>query len=361
MQKIRWGIIGAGNIAQPFAQDVHSLPDAEMLAVASRSLDKAKQFANDLNIPRAYGSYSDLVSDPDVDIVYIATPHVFHKEQSLLCLEHGKPVLVEKPFTMSAAEAEEIFACARARNLFCMEAMWTRFIPAMRKAVELIEAGALGDIQMISASLGFYNEFNPENRLFNPQLGGGALLDLGVYPLALIMQLLGRPSTILSTMIPGETGVDEYAAALLGFPGGQIAQLTTSIRAPQRNDAFITGTRGILHINAPLYRPTHLTLTPFSATAQALSQNNSLLARIKENELARSAYRRGKRVFSRLLGEQQIKINCNGNGYGYEIAEAGRCLRAGKLESSIMPLDDTLAIMQTMDAIRQQWQISAHT
>ncbi len=360
MQRIRWGIIGAGNIARSFAQDVHSLPDAEMLAVASRSVEKAKQFASDLNIPRAYGSYIDLVSDPDVNIVYVATPHVFHREHSLLCLAHGKPVLVEKPFAMTAADAEEVITAARERNLFCMEAMWTRFIPAMRRAVEVIESGELGDIVMISASLGFYNEFSPEHRLFNPKLGGGALLDLGVYPLSFIIQLLGRPSTISSTAILGDTGVDEYTAVLLGFPGGQIAQLATSIRSTQRNDAFITGTRGVLHIHPPLNRPTQLTISPFSSTGRELSQNNSLLARMKENEMARGVYRRGKRVFSQLMGEQKLKIKCAGNGYVYEIAEAGRCLRAGQIESDLMPSDETLAVMHTMDAIRQQWQVDTN-
>ena len=357
MKKIRWGIIGAGNIALAFAQDVHLLPDAEVLAIGSRSLNKAEQFANKLNIPRPYGKYNDLVSDSDIDVVYIATPHVFHKEHALLCLEHGKSILVEKPFTTSAAEAAEVIKFARHKKLFCMEAMWMRFIPAMRKTVEFIKSGELGDIQMISASLGFYNEIDPEHRLFNPDLGGGALLDLGVYPLSFIMQILGRPSTISSKAIIGETNVDEYAAVLFGFPGGQIAQLTTNIRATQRNDAYIIGTSGTMLVHAPLYRPTKLTLSRNSSPIGELSQNNELIARLKENKAARSAYRQWKRFSSLLQGTQNLKINCDGNGYGYEITEVGQCLRASNIESKIMPLVETLAIMETMDNIRQQWPI----
>jgi len=238
-----------------------------------------------------------------------------------------------------------------------MEAMWMRFIPAMRKTVEFIKSGELGDIQMISASLGFYNEIDSEHRLFNPDLGGGALLDLGVYPLSFIMQILGRPSTISSKAIIGETNVDEYAAVLFGFPGGQIAQLTTNIRATQRNDAYIIGTSGTMLVHAPLYRPTKLTLSRNSSPIGELSQNNELIARLKENKAARSAYRQWKRFSSLLQGTQNLKINCDGNGYGYEITEVGQCLRASNIESKIMPLVETLAIMETMDNIRQQWPI----
>lgn len=352
MKKIGWGILGAGNIARSFAQDLRLLPDAELLAVGSRSLDKAQQFADGLRIPRAYGSYDDLVADPDVDVVYIATPHVFHKEQSLLCLNAGKGILVEKPFTMSAAEAREVVACARERNLFCMEAMWMRFAPAMREVVKLVEQNVIGDLRVITASLGFYNAFDAEHRLFNPKLGGGAMLDLGVYPLSLIVQLLGRPSTIFGQSITGLSGVDEHAAASLGFPGGAVAQLSANISAHNRNDAFIIGTEGSITIHPPLYCPTTLTVKKFAASGSTSFGDQSLAGRLKNIPLIRNSYRLFKRAAGRLRGSQAMRYAYTGNGYYHEAAEVGRCLQAGLIESPVMPLDETIVIMETLDAIR---------
>ncbi len=355
MKKIGWAILGAGNIARSFAQDLRLLPDAELLAIGSRSMDKAQQFANELQVPRAYGSYEDLVADPDIDVVYIATPHVFHKDQSLLCLNAGKGILVEKPFTMNAAEAREVVACARERNLFCMEAMWMRFAPAMREVVKLVEQNVIGDLQMITASLGFYNAFDPQHRLFNPDLGGGAMLDLGVYPLSLIVQLLGRPLTISSQASIGASNVDENAAVLLGFPDGKMAQLSTNIRAHNRNDAFLIGSQGSIYIHPPLYCPTTLTVQKFAASSPGALNQNSLVGRLKRNQFVRNMYQLLKGARRLLRGDQAIQLPSEGNGYLYEAAEAGRCLQAGLIESAIMPHDETIAIMETMDAIRDQW------
>ncbi len=359
MKPIRWGILGAGRIARLFAQDLRLLPDNELAAVGSRSAEKAQRFAADLQAPRApqapqaYGSYEALVADADVDVVYIATPHVFHKEQSLLCLEAGKHILVEKPFTMTAVEAREIVAYAREQNLFCMEAMWMRFVPAMQKAVELLKNGAIGDVRTMSASLGFYNEFDPQHRLFDPALGGGAMLDLGIYPLSLIFQVMGRPSTITSQSIVGASGVDEHTAVLLGFPGGQIATLSTSIRGNGRNDAFIMGTQGSLYLHPPILRPPAFTINRHPAPASKPRQLNPLIARLKGNPFAYRMMQQTRRLIQRMRGGQKTAIATQGHGYSYEAAEVSRCLHQNLLESSTMSLDETIAIMETMDVIRE--------
>ena len=190
---IRWGILGTGRVAGRFAQALRELDDARLLAAGSRRLATAEAFARHHGVERAYGSYAQLAADPDLDIVYVASPHALHREHSLLCLEAGRAVLCEKPFALNATEAREVIASARSRGLFCMEAMWTRFLPAMRRLTELVDAGAIGELRMVTAQLGFPSEPDPSSRLFDPALGGGALLDLGVYPLALASQLLGRP------------------------------------------------------------------------------------------------------------------------------------------------------------------------
>ena len=352
MKIIRWGILGTGRIAQAFAQDLCQLPNNELMAVGAESLQDARQFAAEFSSPHAYGSYDELVADPEIDIIYIVTPVVFHKEHIFLCLKAGKPVLVEKPFSMTAIEARQITAYARSQNLFCMEAMWMRFIPAMQKAIELLKSDAIGDIYMISASLGFYNAFDPQHQLFDPALGGGAILDMGIYPLSLIYQLLGEPSAVSSQAHIGASGVDEQTAVLLGFPDGQIASLSAGIRGNGRNDAFIMGTRGTMHIHTPLYRPTVLTISQYKPSTTKSAQNSSFITRIRENPLAHKLYQQSQKIVRRIRGNQQIKVSCDGHGYGYEAAEAARCLQEGLRESPVMPLDETIAIMMIMDTIR---------
>ena len=336
MDIIRWGILGTGRIARAFAQDLQRLPDSSLAAVGAASLEEARQFATALKLPRAYGSYAELAADPEIDIIYIVTPAAFHKEHAFLCLDAGKAVMVEKPFALTAVDARQIADYARSKNLFCMEAMWMRFIPAMQEAVRLLKSGVIGDIYMISASLNLYHEFDPQHPLFDPQRGGGAMLDLGVYPLSLIHQLLGRPSAVSSQAYVGASGVDENTAVLLHFPDGQIASLSAGIRGNGRNDALIMGTRGTLHIHSPLYRPTVLTVEQHESAA--------------DSPPVRKLYKKIKRWIN---GREQLKISCNGHGYGYEAAEAAQCLRENQLESLIISLDDSIAIMETMDAIRR--------
>lgn len=317
--QFRWGILGAGSIARKFVTGVQALADHAVVAVGSRQQATADKFADDFKIPHRHASYEALAADPEVDAIYVATPHPMHKENTLTCLRAGKAVLCEKPFTINAAETQELIAEARQRKLFLMEAMWTRFIPIVREAHRLIKEGAIGPVRMISADFGFRAGFDPTSRAFDPALGGGALLDVGIYPLSLASMILGTPDRIAGLAELGQTGVDEQSAFILGYPQGQLAILSTAVRTNTPHDAVIMGETGMIRLHPPFWIPKRMTLTVS-----------------------------GK-------GAQEIEIPYTANGYNYEAAEVATCVRAGKLESAIMPLDESLAIMQTMDAIRAQW------
>lgn len=315
---LRWGIIGPGNIAKRFATGLKALPDARIIAIGSRTPGKADTFAGEFDVPHRHDSYQALVSDPDVDAVYVATPHPYHREHSLLALQAGKPVLCEKPFTINANEAGEIVRVAREKKVFAMEAMWSRFFPLMTRVRELLQSGAIGEVRMLQADFGFRSGVNPEGRLFKPALGGGALLDVGVYTVSLASMLLGTPDRITALATMGETGVDEQSAMLFGYSNGAIALLSTAIRTNTPHEATIIGTDGYLKIHRSWWTPKTMTLT-----------------------------KNGK--------EEVIEVPFEGNGFHYEAAEVARCLRAGKLESDVMPLDESLSVMKTMDEVRAQW------
>lgn len=319
MDKIRWGILSTGKIAAKFAEGLAVLPDAELVAVGSRTSAAAEAFGARYGISRRHGSYEALAADPDVDVIYIGTPHPLHKENSLLALQHGKAVLCEKPFTLNAAEAAEVIALAREKRLFLMEAMWMRYIPAIVKVRELLAAGAIGEVRLVAADFGFRAEFDPQSRLFAPELGGGALLDVGIYPLSLAYMVLGAPAHVTGLAHLGTTGVDEQSAFLLRYPAGQLAVLYGANRLETPVEATMMGTAGRIRIHSPMHHPTRLTLI-------------------------RSGHE-----------EELLEVPMIGNGYNYEAAEVMRCLRAGELESPVMPLAETLAIMQTMDQLRAQW------
>jgi predicted dehydrogenase len=316
---IRWGILGTGRIAGLFASGLRALPDAEIAAVGSRTPEAADAFGDKFDIPRRHASYAALADDPDVDVIYVATPHTLHRENTLLCLAAGKPVLCEKPFGINAREATEMIAAARERGLFLMEAMWSRYYPAMVRARELLAAGAIGEPRMLTADLGFRAPINPAGRLFNPALGGGALLDVGIYPVSLASMVFGPPADIVSRAHLGATGVDEQAAMILGYPAGQLAVLYTAIRVVTPHEAIIMGTDGTLRIGLDWHKPDRLTLG-----------------------------RPGQ-------PDETIPLPFVGNGYNYEAAEVMACLRAGRVESALMPLDESHTIMRTLDAIRAQW------
>jgi predicted dehydrogenase len=320
--KIRWGILGPGRIAHNFAQGLAVLPDAELLAVGSRSQANADAFGAEFDVPHRYASYQALVADPEVDVIYVATPHSSHRESSLLCLRAGKAVLCEKPFTVNAVEAEEVIALARERGLFLMEAMWTRFLPAFDKIRELLSQGVLGELRMLIADFGFRAPFNPQSRLFDPRLGGGALLDVGVYLVSLASMAFGSPPVRISSLAHlGSTGVDEQSAMILGYERGELAVLATAVRTPTPQEAHLLGTEGQLRIHTQWWKPDTLTL---SLPGQE---------------------------------DQVIHLPFQGNGYNYEASEVMNCLREGKTESAVMPLDETLNIMRTMDRIRTQWDL----
>ena len=318
-EKIRWGILGPGRIARKFATGLQSCEDAELFAVGSRSLENANRFGDEFGVPQRHGSYQALASDPDVDVIYIATPHPFHMQNALLCLDHGKAVLCEKPFTINATQAEKVIATAREKQIFLMEAMWSRFLPLWSQVRQMVADGVIGDIRMITGDFGFRAGFDPESRVFNPALGGGGLLDVGIYPLSLASMLLGTPDRITSMAEIGETGVDEQAAAILGYPGGQLAMIHTAVRTDTLHEITIMGTDGHIRVHDPSWVPTKMTLTLAGKDAK------------------------------------EIEVPFEGNGYNYQANEVMRCMRDNHLESQIMPLDETLAIMQIMDEIREQW------
>lgn len=317
--KFRWGILGAGGIARKFVTGVKALADHEVVAVGSRQQATADKFADEFGIPHRHASYEALAADPEVDAIYVATPHAMHKENTLTALRGGKHALVEKPFTINAVETKEIIAEAQSCKLFLMEAMWTRYIPLMVEVRRLIKEGAIGQVRMVSSDFGYRSSYRPESRTFDPTLGGGALLDVGVYPISLASMLLGTPDRISSMAELGKTGVDEQSAFILGYPSGQLAVLYTAVRTSTPQDAVIMGENGMIRVHPPFWIPKKMTLT-----------------------IAGKA-------------PQELEIPYEANGYNYEAAEVANCVRAGKLESDVMPLAESLSIMQTMDAIRAQW------
>lgn len=316
---IRWGILGTGNIATSFATGVATMDDAELVAVGSRSMTTANAYADRFDIPRRYASYAELARDPDIDVVYIATPHAMHLENMLLCFDAGKPVLCEKPLTINAGEARQAVARARELGIFMMEATWMRFTPLMVELRNLLQVKVVGDLRMVTADFGIRVDFDPSFRLFDPKLGGGGLLDVGIYPLSLAQMVLGTPIQVAGMAELGQTGVDEQSAAVLGYEGGQMAVLHSAIRTETPQEATIIGTEGWIRIDAPWWMPESMSIHKPDAEPQKLS------------------------------------IPFDANGYTYEAAEVHRCLRAGELESPLMPLDETIAIMTTMDTLRAQW------
>jgi len=312
---VRWGILSAGRMAGRFAVDLRKTPGTEIVAVAARSVQRAEAFALKHRIPRAHGSYEALAKDPDIDVIYVATTHNFHKSHTLLCLENGKHVLCEKPFALNAIEARQMIACAGEKRLFLMEAMWSRFNPAYKRAMQWIKEGLIGEVRMLSADLGFRATWEPEHRLFNPGLAGGSILDVGVYPIALASHLFGsRPAEIQAAASLGATGVDEQAGIMLQYPQGQLALLSSAIQTRTPHNAFIMGTRGMIWM--PMFWRARLAV------------------------LWRS------RKFPRIVWGRV--------GYQYEAAEVNQCIREGKVESPTVTLAESLALMETMDQIREK-------
>lgn len=314
----RWGILGAGRIAEKFCTAIELVEGAEVYAVASRDSAKAKEYAEKFNAKKYYDSYHDLVKDENVDIVYIATPHAFHLEQAILCFNNGKAVLCEKPMSLSSKQSSAMIAAATEKKLFLMEGMWSRFMPSLEKILSLIKEDAIGKVQYLSVDFGFTAPYDTEGRLFNKSLGGGSVLDVGVYAIFLSTLLFGEPSSIKSVSKLSATGIDEYANMVLQYPAGETAHLLTSIVFNTSLEAEIIGTNGRIKIKNPWYKATEF----------------DLYGRDKE--------------------PQKFSMPHEANGFEHEIREVMHCLDKELLESPKMPHKFTLAVSKIMDEVLRQ-------
>ena len=315
---IRWGILGTGGIAHLQTTDLIG-NGFTVTAVGSRSQASADAFAAEFAIPTAHGSYEALVADPDVDVIYVSTPHLFHAANALLALRAGKHVLLEKPFTLTAAEATEVVETARANRLVVLEAMWTRYLPHMLRIREIIAAGTLGDVRTLIADHNQKLSRDPQHRVNNPELGGGALLDLGIYPVSFAFDLFGLPSTVQALGAKTETGVDRQTAIVFGYGEGQQALLHAALDARGPSTAVIIGTEGRIEIDPVWYAPT--TFTVFDS-------EDAIIERF----------------------EQKITHR----GMQFQAWELERLIEAGQTAGEILPPEETVQIMETLDEIRRQ-------
>lgn len=315
---VRWGILGTGKIARAFATALKDVPGAVLGAVASRSQDKAEAFAREFGAPAAYGAYQALADAADIDLVYVATPHPQHADNALMALRAGKGVLVEKPFTMNLRQAEQVVTLARTRRLFLMEAMWTRYLPAFEEVRRIVASGEIGAVRQVVADFGFSASFGPEHRVFNPALGGGALLDLGIYPLSIATALLGPVAEIKAQAQMGETGVDVQTGFTLKHEGGAMSVCSCSFLARTPGELTVSGARGHVRMNTMFHRAKSVTVTLDDGATRT------------------------------------VDTPYLGNGYAHEVMEAQRCFLAGLTESPAMKLEETLALMGVLDEIRRQ-------
>ncbi|MCS0499568.1 Gfo/Idh/MocA family protein [Protaetiibacter mangrovi] len=316
--RLRWGILGTGGIARSFTSDL-DLTGFTVTAVGSRTQESADAFAATHGIPRAHGSYEALAADPEVDAIYVSTPHPYHAENALLALEHGKHVLVEKPFALNAVEALRVVELAEQKRLVVLEAMWTRWLPHMVRVRELIASGALGEVRALIADHDQKLPTDPQHRLQNPDLGGGALLDLGIYPVSFAWDVFGEPSSVHAISSPTATGVDRQTAIILGYPGGEQAVLHTQLDARGPSTAVVVGTEARIEIDPVWYTPTSFSL---------IDPADAVIERFDE----------------------QVP----GRGMQFQAAELERIAASGALAGEALPPRESVAIMGTLDEIRRQ-------
>ena len=320
MKKIKWGIISTGHISKKFADALSILPEAELAAVASRNTETAREFAAKFNVSKAYGSYEELADDPEIDVIYIGTPHTFHLENSVMCMQKGKAVLCEKAFTINAVEAKEMVRVAREKNVFLMEAMIPRHIPLVKKVLDWIREGRIGEVRMVKASRCARREFPPGARQLNPELGGGSLLDVGVYVISFASMIFQKPpAEAVGLGHIGDWGSDEQGIAVLKYDNGELADLSFALQTEAVNEAYILGTEGFIKVHEVFAVPTKA----------------SLFIDKKEVEV--------------------IEEPIIGNALNYEAEEVMRCLKQGLKESPFMTLDESVQIMEIMDKIRKPW------
>jgi len=319
-KKIRWGILGCGTIARAFATALAVLPGAEAAAAGSATPGKARRFAGEFGIPTCYNDHGSLAADPNVDIVYVATTHNFHYADVRLCLEHGKAVLCEKPLTVNEAQARELFSLAATKGLFLMEALWTRCLPAVLDLQRRLAGNMIGEVERLDAHFWKAIPYDPGHRFFNPALAGGALLDLGIYPLTLADIVFGGrpPAAVTSRAELGATGVDETSYYFLRYPSGAQALLSSSGRGVSPREAIITGRRGWVRVHQFM----------------------------------------GASRYELKTGDAPVRLfefPFTANGYEYEAAEAMRCLRAGLGQSPLVSGDTTCRLLGLMDSLRREW------
>jgi predicted dehydrogenase len=354
---VRWGIAGTGSIASLFAEGLADCPGAQLVAVASRSPERAEAFAAQAGVRRAHGSYDSLAHDPEVDIVYVATPNSDHCERAMMMLESGKAVLCEKPFALGADEARRVVELARRKRIFCMEAMWMRFMPAVRELAWRVREGEIGDARAATIELGHPAVFDPAHRVFDPSLGGGALLDLGVYAVSLAHMLFGPPTSVKSQVTFAPNGVDDHVSALLGHAGGRQSTIAASLRTRLLNGALVAGTTAWARLHEPLYRPDAITITAAHAATRGKTSRSGVAAMARRSAVVRTAVFELRSLIPPSLRTRgrTLRRRFRGNGYCHEAIEAMRCLRAGEPESPMMSLSETLQVMETLDAIRRGW------
>jgi len=318
MTGLRWGILATGGIAHAFTSDLRTA-GLDIRAVGSRRPEAAAAFAAEFDIPHAHGSYEELAADPDVDIVYVATPHPMHAEDALLCLKAGKHVLVEKSFTVNARQAQEVRDAAASAGLLAMEAMWTRYLPHMRRIREILAAGTLGEVRSLFADHTQKLPSDPTHRLNDLALGGGALLDLGVYPVSFAWDVLGAPEAVTARGRLAETGADTEVATVFTHAGGAVSTTFSSSRTAGPNTAHVLGTDARIDIDGVWYCPT---------TFRVTGPDGHVL--------------------------EEYRSDIEGRGMQYQALEAERIIAEGRRDSDILPLDETVAIMATLDEVRRQ-------
>jgi predicted dehydrogenase len=314
---VRWGIAGPGGMAAAFAEDMRLVDDGVITAVASRAQERADAFGDRFAIAHRYDSYNALAADAEVDIVYVATPHTCHERDTQRFVVAGKHVLCEKPFALNARQAGRMADTATRRGVFLMEAMWSRFLPSYRVLRDLVAEGRIGDPLLVESDFGFRMPVMPEHRLFDPRLGGGALLDVGIYPVQLCALVLGKPDRVSADGVIGSTGVDEQVAAVLHHPAGALGVVKAAIRVQMPCTARVSGTKGSIELPALAHRPDSLVVT----TPE---------------------------------GVTHIDAPAEGGGWHYQVKHVHECLADGLVESPVMPLTESVSIMQTLDRIRAQ-------
>jgi predicted dehydrogenase len=314
----KWGILGAGKIAEKFATAIEYTEGAELYAVASRDKQKGQDFAVRHGVSVIFNDYESLAMDANVDVIYVATPHAFHCEHSIFCMQNNKAVVCEKPMALNYSQVVKMIRTASEYNVFLMEGMWSRFMPSIHKALELIKQGVIGDVQYVRSDFGFNAPADENNRLYNLKLGGGSLLDVGVYPLFLATLLMGEPTSIHSASKLTKTGADEYCNAILKYSGDRSASIFSSITMNTEKHAEIIGTKGKIILKSPWYKTTEMLVLLNDGDRQSFSMPHG------------------------------------SNGFEHEIQHVKDCLDKGYKESPLLPLDFTLTMSRTMDIILHQ-------